>query len=444
MFCSKCDVENSNEAKFCKNCGNALGEQQPVYTPTSEVILPASMLQRFLNNLIDGFVMYIFGAIAVQIGMDVLGEGLGLIVGIVCFFGYHLIFEALFQRTVGKMLTGTKVVSVDGGKASFRALLGRTLARYIPFEPLSFLFYGSYPTKGWHDRLSGTLVVPKDLTPKQVRAIDSEKIRATKNDSNSTIVLIIIIGGFLLMATIGIISSVVLASLNTARDRGEDAAIKSSMNNIRVQAELYYADNLNSYDNFCFERQTTLLLNQIFGDKSVDYTCNDSSFGYAISAPLNEGGHYCVDNSGNAGVVIDEPLNSQTSCSDASASNYENNTLSTKTVYQELKETEEYINSLLNLPAMVDEETRLDRVYVSHDNKMNYDYTMVNFSSDELEWSFMEEIIMEEIIEPELKLSFCYDSIFEYYREKNVPMKWHYYDKNGAFIGAIELSNKDC
>lgn len=44
------------------------------------------------------------------------------------------------------------------------------------------------------------------------------------------------------IAIIGILSAVVLASLNTARTKGNDAAIKANLSGIRSQAELLYAD----------------------------------------------------------------------------------------------------------------------------------------------------------------------------------------------------------
>ncbi|MBI3888497.1 type II secretion system protein [Candidatus Nomurabacteria bacterium] len=44
------------------------------------------------------------------------------------------------------------------------------------------------------------------------------------------------------VAIIGILASVVLASLNTARAKGADAAIKANMANMRAQAEIIFAD----------------------------------------------------------------------------------------------------------------------------------------------------------------------------------------------------------
>lgn len=50
------------------------------------------------------------------------------------------------------------------------------------------------------------------------------------------------------IAIIGILSAVVLASLNTARNKGADAAVKSNIETIRTQAELFYDNNSNRYN----------------------------------------------------------------------------------------------------------------------------------------------------------------------------------------------------
>src|SRR3989344_7137179 len=44
------------------------------------------------------------------------------------------------------------------------------------------------------------------------------------------------------VAIIGVLASVVLASLNTARSKGGDAAVKANLANIRGQAELIYSN----------------------------------------------------------------------------------------------------------------------------------------------------------------------------------------------------------
>lgn len=53
------------------------------------------------------------------------------------------------------------------------------------------------------------------------------------------------------VAIIGILASVVLASLNSARTKGADAAIKANLSGIRASAELYYDTN-NNYGTAAF------------------------------------------------------------------------------------------------------------------------------------------------------------------------------------------------
>ncbi|MDR3519625.1 MAG: prepilin-type N-terminal cleavage/methylation domain-containing protein [Candidatus Pacebacteria bacterium] len=45
------------------------------------------------------------------------------------------------------------------------------------------------------------------------------------------------------VAIIGILASVILASLNNARSKGNDAAVKASLTELRSQAELLYSSN---------------------------------------------------------------------------------------------------------------------------------------------------------------------------------------------------------
>jgi len=59
--------------------------------------------------------------------------------------------------------------------------------------------------------------------------------------------LIVVIGIIALLATI------ILGSLNSARNKGGDSAVKAQMSTLRAQAELYYDgnSNSNSYLNVC-------------------------------------------------------------------------------------------------------------------------------------------------------------------------------------------------
>ncbi|MBP6798012.1 MAG: RDD family protein [Luteimonas sp.] len=79
--------------------------------------------------------------------------------GVLVMLAYYLPMEGLFGLTIGKAVTGTRVVNEQGGRPSWKQVAGRTLARLIPFEPLSLLFSTDDQRRGWHDSLPRTWVV---------------------------------------------------------------------------------------------------------------------------------------------------------------------------------------------------------------------------------------------------------------------------------------------
>ncbi len=79
-----------------------------------------------------------------------------LLVACLNMFVYFFLCEALWQRTLAKLITGTKVITVNGTKPTFGAIGTRTLCRLVPFEAFSFL---TGKPGGWHDWWSGTIVV---------------------------------------------------------------------------------------------------------------------------------------------------------------------------------------------------------------------------------------------------------------------------------------------
>jgi uncharacterized RDD family membrane protein YckC len=142
--------------------------QSPIFDTSAEPLkannlgLPASRSQRFVNFVIDQFFTMIVSIVlgitlAIIIGPEKLTSIPGLAWGVLALLIYYVPLEAAFGRSLGKVITGTKVVTSDGSDPGIGRIIGRTFARMIPFEPLSVL--GSRDAIGWHDQLSGTRVV---------------------------------------------------------------------------------------------------------------------------------------------------------------------------------------------------------------------------------------------------------------------------------------------
>ena len=131
--------------------------------------------KRFLNCIVDWFIIsflsFIFNFICLIVLFNVLSVEsrdmdnpifslfislVWCLASIIEYISYYILFEYLTQTTIGKMLTVTKVISKKGGRPSFYQIVIRSLVRLIPLESLSFLGARSV---GWHDEISGTLVV---------------------------------------------------------------------------------------------------------------------------------------------------------------------------------------------------------------------------------------------------------------------------------------------
>jgi prepilin-type N-terminal cleavage/methylation domain-containing protein len=110
------------------------------------------------------------------------------------------------------------------------------------------------------------------------------------------------------VAIIGILASVVLASLNTARAKGANAAIKANLANIRAQAEIVYDNNTpNSYlspNPVCTNTTVAAALTAAGSASGTAAVCNNIAGAWAASATLkpgdSAGAYWCVDSLGTS------------------------------------------------------------------------------------------------------------------------------------------------
>ena len=114
------------------------------------------------------------------------------------------------------------------------------------------------------------------------------------------------------VAIIGILASIVLAALGSARGRANDAKIKGELSQMRAQAEIYYISNGNSYgsgtgcsaslftDPAASGGLSSLLASVESTNGSSSVACDLSTNGWAVSSPLATDANivWCVDSNG--------------------------------------------------------------------------------------------------------------------------------------------------
>ncbi len=145
--------------------------QQDVLNEFENRYVYASVGQRFVNYLIDVIVFYfltflfsaVLGAVLFASGgiSDDSGPSMLLIYLLVLgvFIGYYTLMEGTRGKTVGKMLTKTKVLKTDGTPIGYKDAFLRSLSRIVPIEWLS-IFFGN--GQMWHDSWTNTMLVKEN------------------------------------------------------------------------------------------------------------------------------------------------------------------------------------------------------------------------------------------------------------------------------------------
>jgi uncharacterized RDD family membrane protein YckC/tetratricopeptide (TPR) repeat protein len=148
---------------------------------TNPEFYKASRSVRFVNFLIDSLIVNMMLAYCIGFISSWLGFKTNLIAEHPYIFGVSLMFSSYFIQeyfwgiTIGKLITRTRIVNSLGGKPTAWEIFLRTVLRFIPFEPISFL---SSNKRGWHDTISDTYVI-NDYKKK------NHKIQKTKAESKN-------------------------------------------------------------------------------------------------------------------------------------------------------------------------------------------------------------------------------------------------------------------
>lgn len=107
------------------------------------------------------------------------------------------------------------------------------------------------------------------------------------------------------VAIIGILASIVLVSLNSAREKGRDASAKGSISSLRAAAEIFY-DNNSNYAGVCIggtssDPNMQSLLSAAAAETGTPAICESNFVSWGALIQLNNGNYFCVDSSGFAG-----------------------------------------------------------------------------------------------------------------------------------------------
>jgi len=183
MFCTQCGTQNSDDAKFCHNCGNRL-----VADSTATSMQYAGFWRRFVAYVVDRLILGIPSLILVlvfivpsivglvgsvsdpeRILFAILSFVMSWVWLIVVIIVGHLLYFAWFessrfQATPGKMLLGIVVTDTAEQPVSFLRALGRNLGKIISHMifNIGFLMAGITARKqALHDMLADCLVVMK-------------------------------------------------------------------------------------------------------------------------------------------------------------------------------------------------------------------------------------------------------------------------------------------
>jgi len=108
------------------------------------------------------------------------------------------------------------------------------------------------------------------------------------------------------VAIIGILATVVLASLGSARDKAKDAALAAEISSIRAQGELV-AINDGDYAAVCTDTKVAAILADATATSNGTSVCADTTGAWGAHVEMYKSGtntvYFCADSSGFAGEI---------------------------------------------------------------------------------------------------------------------------------------------
>lgn len=151
----------------------------------------ASKKKRFFGFVIDRVFGYLFAVTLLIIVyfpfpnvIDDLEKNtlLDKLITLLLLLVYYIFFEYFFQKSIGKMILGMKVINeYSNTKPSFKQIVGRKLSRIIGWEAFFYLSSNEL----WHDKWSETMVIDEKLFREQLELHEIKNIGQITEDEVS-------------------------------------------------------------------------------------------------------------------------------------------------------------------------------------------------------------------------------------------------------------------
>jgi uncharacterized RDD family membrane protein YckC/type II secretory pathway pseudopilin PulG len=267
----------------------------PISVPPETTVAPvaadeikyAGFWVRYVANVIDGIVLVvpiiiIDLALLFLTGLKGGNSGLTIlsyILNCLIIWSYFMVMTYKYQATLGKMAVGVKVVSdksdrLTVGQLILRETLGKILSLIILY--IGYIMAGFTKRKqALHDKIAKTVVVYKDPNSKVAWW---------------AVALALVLPA---IAVIGILSSIVLVSLSSARNKAEDASSKSLIA-AQMPAALIFYDSHSSFKGFTPDLGA-VTLQACAGNPIINIAPDGNSLAVFMKSCANPSKYFCDD-----------------------------------------------------------------------------------------------------------------------------------------------------
>lgn len=220
-------------------------EAQPVASMPQEAapVKYAGFWIRWVASFIDGIVVFfmamplmiIFALVSGEFSTFIKGEesSLGInFLGYAVTWGYYIVMTDRYQATVGKKLMGIMVLGEDlnrvpVGKIVLRETVGKLVSGIILL--IGYIMAAFTDRKrALHDMISGTVVIYNPNAKK----------------SKGLIIGVIVAVVLFFVVIVGLVASIVLVSLSSAREKAQDAAERARQNSMEIEALDYQLETM--------------------------------------------------------------------------------------------------------------------------------------------------------------------------------------------------------